>query len=212
MPGNSLSLDQRLRNGDATGALILCVGAARFRVTVGKKGRSLVAARDVAKGETLCRLPGCLVDARTAPAGAEVFLVHKPRRRGAPARWLVLDPATASAPGNLANTSDGSDTGNNARLCYKRGSSFASLVAVRRITAGEEVLAPYGRGYTCALRATHASAAAPPPHPHPFAVVQCGACGAHMQHKNLAKHARGFACPVRRSPTASAPRPRRGDT
>ena len=41
MPGNTLSLEQRLRNGYATGALILCVGAARFRVAVGEKGRSL---------------------------------------------------------------------------------------------------------------------------------------------------------------------------
>jgi hypothetical protein len=114
MPGNTLSLEQRLNNGCATGALVLCVGGARFRVTVGEKGRGLVAARDVQKDETLCRLPGRLVDARTAPAGVEVFLVHKARRRGAPARWLVLDPATARAPGNLANTSDGSDAGNNA--------------------------------------------------------------------------------------------------
>ena len=105
MPGNTLSLEQRLNNGCATGALVLCVGGARFRVTVGEKGRGLVAARDVQKGETLCRLPGRLVDARTAPAGAEVFLVRKALRRGAPARWLVLDPATAHAPGNLANTS-----------------------------------------------------------------------------------------------------------
>jgi hypothetical protein len=95
MPGNTLSLEQRLKNGCATGALVLCVGGARFRVTVGEKGRGLVAARDVQKGETLCRLPGRLVDARTAPAGAEVFLVRKALRRSAPARWLVLDPATA---------------------------------------------------------------------------------------------------------------------
>ena len=212
MPGNTLSLEQRLNNGCATGALVLCVGGARFRVTVGEKGRGLVAARDVQKGETLCRLPGRLVDAWSAPAGVEVFLVRKARRRGAPARWLVLDPATACAPGNLANTSDGSDAGNNARLCYKRGSSFATLVAVRRIMAGEEVLAPYGPKYTAELRAAHASAAALPPRPQPFADVQCGACGAHMQHKDLARHARGFACPARRSPKGRAARPKRGDT
>ncbi len=119
---------------------------------------------------------------------------------------------TARAPGNLANTSDGSDAGNNARLCYKRGSPFASLVAVRLIKAGEEVLTPYGRKYTADLRAAHASAAALPPRPHPFADVQCGACGAHLQHKDLARHARGFACPARRSPKGRAARPKRGDT
>lgn len=204
MRGNFKTLKERLDAGKATGALLFDCGGVALRAGVGPKGRGLYAVRDAPRGADLCRLPGTLVEGSEPPdVGREVFLVRKPRE-DAPGRWLVLDPPTRAAPGNLANTSDGrADGGNNAKLVFKPGATHVTLRALRAIKEGEEVLCAYGGGYTRALR--RAAEARPKP-PHAFTSVACGACGARMQQFKLSAHARSYACAARRNPSGAATR------
>jgi hypothetical protein len=194
MQGNRLGVTERLASGSATGALTFECNGVRLQARLGPKGRGLFVACDVSAGSVLCTLPGVFFEGSAPPAGKEVFLSRK-AKPGVPGRWLVLDAPTPSAPGNLANTSAGrGDSGNNAKLVYKPGSTFVSLRSTRALRNGEEVLCAYGGAYTRALRA--ASAVSAPG--HPFDKVACAACGADMQRKDLSAHAKGFACPARR--------------
>ena len=207
MPGNPLTASERLRSGAATGALLLVVGDLRFRACKGFNGRGLVVAVDVAKGAALCRLPGALVESAAPPPGREVF-------RAREGRWLVLDPPTAEAPGNLVNTSAGKavDGGNNAVLVYKPGTAFVTLKTTRALASGTEVLAAYGGGYTRELRKRAAEGAAAEAaerarRPHPLSAVTCEACGASMRQRDAARHRRGMACRARPNPRVSAAAP-----
>jgi hypothetical protein len=199
MSGNTRNLDERLRSGSATGALRLAAGEFPLRVCKGPKGRGLCVVEAVPKGAVLCRLPGKLVECAEPPAGREVLYA----RRGC---WLVLDPPTAAAPGNLVNTSNGTmDGGNNAELVYKAGNAFATLKTLRALAGGAEVLAAYGRSYTSALRKRAAEAASEEADararaPHPLSSVTCGACGATMRQRDAAKHRTGVWCKARPNP------------
>ena len=124
-----------------------------------------------------------------------VWLIRKPHK-GAPGRWLVLDPPSCASPGNLANTSNGSDGGNN-------DSSFLTLKTTRALKPGEQVLVAYGAGFTRHVRkeakaAEEAAARERAPRVHPFATVACPKCGMLMQQKLLRRHSSTYACPKRR--------------
>lgn len=203
--GNRLPLDARLSKGHATGALLLRTldDKACFHARLGPKGRGLAAGRDYRKGETLCTMPGRLVDAPYAPPG-EVLEVRKPAA-GRLGRWLVLHAATCAAPGNLVNTSCGSDAdgGNNARIFYRKGATFATLRALRNIKAGEELLMAYGRRYTSKLRSVAEAECAA--RPRSFDWVHCPACRQRLQQWKLAKHVSGFQCRRRGKARAAQP-------
>ena len=131
-----------------------------------------------------------------------VWLIRKPHK-GAPGRWLVLDPPSCASPGNLANTSNGSDDGNNATLMYKPNSRFLTLKTTRALVAGEQVLVAYGAGFTRQVReeakaAEEKAALERAQRVHPFTTVACLKCGQLMQHKLLRRHSSTYACPKRR--------------
>ena len=200
--GNCLDAQQRLDAGGATGALVLLTdrGVRVRAVRTPTSGRGLVAHDALPAGTAVCTLPGDLVEAHERPpGGVEVFLARTPSA-GAPGRWLVLRPPTTESPGNLTNTSTGADGGNNCRFAYRRGATHVTLVTTRGVAAGEQLLVPYGAGYTKELRArAAATAAAAAAAPAPFDRVTCAACRASMQAKDLSAHARGFACAARRA-------------
>ena len=208
--GNWSSLDERLAGGSGMGgARFTASNGVSFKAPSGAAGRGLHVLRAFPAGRALCTLPGRVVSGMVRPVSPHfVWPVRKPQN-GMPGRWLVLDPPSCAYPGNLANTSNGSDGGNNAKLVYKPNSSFLTIKTTRALAAMEQVLVAYGAGLTRKVRkeakAAEAKAAleraqrVPPV--HPFATVACPMCDEPMQHKLLRKHCATYACPKRR-PTA----------
>ena len=64
---------------------------------------------------------------------------------------MLLDPPTTALPAHLANTSDGS-VANNCRIAHKAGSSYFSIITLRALEPGEEVLVSYGSKFTSMVR------------------------------------------------------------
>jgi hypothetical protein len=194
-PGNRLNAQTRLDRGCATGSLTLVTGDTRLRVVRTRdKGRGLQAARALRKGSVVCRLNGTLVRGATPPrVGLEVFCARKPKP-GAQGLWLVLAKPTLENPGNLLNTSNGRDGGNNCRFAYKPGNDYVTVRTLRAVAAGEDLLVPYGAGYTRLLRTGRddgvSATAAPVP---PLAWVHCPACDARVQRYKLGRHKGGCA-------------------
>ena len=210
--GNRLSAQQRLDTGSCSGSLRLVAHTGcRLRVVRSAgKGRGSAPCAPLLAGALVCALTGRLVEGdkpQQQPAhGARIELFHvRAPRAGVPGRWLVLDPPSAAAPGNLINTS--TDGANNVRFSYKPGSCSVVVRMTRAVAAGEELLAAYGAAYTRMLRAAASAAQAaaaaaaaaegPVTAPCPFTVVTCSLCSARMQHKDLARHAVTFACAAR---------------
>jgi hypothetical protein len=188
--GNTLCADERLRRGHATGALVL---SDALRARLGPRGRGLFVTRDVPANTVLAHLEGQLHEGETWPPGdaREVFHVRNPTATK-PGAWLLLNPATSAELGNLCNTA-GSSRGNNARLALDKKTLRVNVRSTRLIRAGDEVLVPYGRGYTAALGAA-AEPAGAAVGGKPGGWTRCARCGRRTQAKALARHMAGFGC------------------
>ena len=97
--------------------------------------------------------------------------------------------------GNLCNTASGRGA-TNAKLARRNGSVVASVYATRDIAPGDEILVPYGAGYTRELR-ERAGLPEPPEEPageaQPWAYNlpqwrPCPRCSKRMLPKQLARH------------------------
>ena len=192
------SAEQRLAAGHALGTLALRPQrGALLHVRRGPHGRSLHAAEFIAEGAYICCLRGelCCADPRDeAFAGREKMYVSK-ARDGEPPKFLLLRHPTAAEPGNLCNTAGGRGA-NNAKLARRNGSVVASVYATRDIAPGDEILVPYGAGYTRELR-ERAGLPEPPEEPageaQPWAYNlpqrrPCPCCSKRMLPKQLARH------------------------
>ena len=96
------------------------------------------------KGKYITRAPGTIVKSWTLP-GCKRFkwVISKPTKEK-PGSYLILDPPTWNALGNVINTSDGTRP-NNCRLQYRPGNSYLSVITTRILHPGDEMLVPYGQ-------------------------------------------------------------------
>ena len=188
-PGNRLRGSDRLARGP-TGALVFGSETARLQCKCSPgRGRGLFALNAVPKGVAVCTLPGTLVCCDEVPETA-----HELFQAGAD-KFLVLEAPTLEHAGNLCNTADKTaGEVNNCRLVYKHGNSYVTLVTTRPVRAGQELLAPYGRGYTARLHREHReSEEAAPAEAHRGASgaaswTTCGVCGAKVRCKRVGQH------------------------
>jgi hypothetical protein len=149
--------NSRLLHGGAIGCIpftSVALGAGqpgtRLRCTndcVGGRGLRVVDA--VPKNVTIARGLGTLVsrdshDVLISP-GYKIWDTNK--------SLLYLHPPTTDFPANLANTSSGA-VKNNCRIKHKAGTSYFSIITIRALQPGEEVLVPYGSKFTKELRSS----------------------------------------------------------
>jgi hypothetical protein len=150
-PKQGADLDARLASGKSLGnvyftSIVNGVGH-RFRCTsncIG--GRGLRVFDHVSKGVTLARGAGKVVSRDEALAATTSFKIYDSK-----GKYLLIDPPTTAMPAHLANTSDGS-VANNCRIAHKAGSSYFSIITLRALEPGEEVLVAYGSKFTGTVR------------------------------------------------------------
>ena len=150
-PKQGADLDARLASGKSLGnvyftSIVNGVGH-RFRCTsdcIG--GRGLRVFDHVSKGVTLARGAGKVVSRDEALAATTSFKIYDSK-----GKYLLLDPPTTAMPAHLANTSDGT-VANNCRIAHKAGSSYFSIITLRALEPGEEVLVAYGSKFTSMVR------------------------------------------------------------
>jgi len=137
-------VDEMLVNGKSTGAVLLQTpgGECKLQVRRGQRGRGLFAARPVDKGEVIATIYGNYATA--AVPGFESWQVAKKKH-------FVMEPCSRQHLGILANTAAGISR-NNARYVVPRtNTNIMRLLAIRRISAGEEILVCYGCGYVAKM-------------------------------------------------------------
>ena len=164
-PGWRATAAQRLAAGYALGALRLQPdGGISLRVALTERGRALVAAEAAPRDAYICSLRGklCAGDPDDEAYGGREKLYVAAARLDEPAKFLLLARPTLREPGNLCNTAGGGGGANNARLARQNGSNIVRVYATRAIAAGDEILVPYGSGYTRALASRGAGAADAP--------------------------------------------------
>jgi len=145
--------DVRLATGKSLGSVVFKTivnnQVHRLRCTsdcVG--GRGLRVFDRVAKGVILARGSGIIVRIDEAPGSTTSgqFKIYDTKDS-----YLLLDPPSTAMPASLANTSDGI-VPNNCRITHKAGSDYFSIVTLRALEPGEEVLVAYGSKFTGTVR------------------------------------------------------------
>ena len=145
--------DVRLATGKSLGGVVFKTAVNnqvhRLRCTsdcVG--GRGLRVFDRVAKGVTLARGSGIIVRNNEAHDNTTScrFKIYDTKDS-----YLLLDPPSTAMPASLANTSDGIMP-NNCRITHKAGSEYFSIVTLRALEPGEEVLVAYGSKFTGTVR------------------------------------------------------------
>jgi hypothetical protein len=102
-------------------------------------------------GQELCKASGYLSDNFDIGIELQVFAWQVKK-----SLYLILDDKSIGNPGNGANTSSGgTNPKNNAKMtyCHKgQNKNFVTLFATKDIAPGEEILIPYGKGFTGKIR------------------------------------------------------------
>jgi hypothetical protein len=145
------SCDERLARGMALGGVVFSTNihgkSHRLSCTMDcVGGRGLRVFDAVAKGVTIARGSGKIVRREQAVVDSGSFKIYDTKDT-----YLLLDPPTTSMPAQLANTSDGV-VANNCRISHKASSNYFSIVTLRALEPGEEVLVAYGSKYTTIVR------------------------------------------------------------
>jgi hypothetical protein len=117
---------------------------------IGGRGLRIANTQPVPIGECLTVAAGVIFEGWKAPDGDEFkWLISKPTETKM-GKYLILQPPTWDKLGNIINTSDGS-VKNNCRLQHKAGNAYLSVVTTAVLYPGDELLVPYGRGFTGAI-------------------------------------------------------------
>ena len=145
------SCDERLARGRALGGVVFSTNINgqnhRLSCTVDcVGGRGLRVFDAVPKGVTIARGSGKIVRRDQADADRGSFKIYDTKDT-----YLQLDPPTTEMPAKLANTSDGA-VANNCRITHKAGSNYFSIVTLRALEPGEEVLVAYVSKFTTIVR------------------------------------------------------------
>jgi len=145
------SCDERLARGRALGGVVFSTNINgknhRLSCTVDcVGGRGLRVFDAVPKGVTIARGSGKIVRRDQTDADRGSFKIYDTKDT-----YLQLDPPTTAMPAQLANTSDGA-VANNCRITHKAGSNYFSIVTLRALEPGEEVLVAYGSKFTTIVR------------------------------------------------------------
>jgi hypothetical protein len=189
--GNRASAASRIESGQATGALRIRGGSEGqwLRISnLGVKGRGLIAASEIRKGDRVASMTGELIAGHAPPEGKEVFHVKA-------GTLLVLGDASAEHVGVLANTTDAGQRPNARLVPNPRNPRVVTLRALCNIHAGQEILVSYGPGYSRDLhRREEERVARLEPAPR-GGWVTCPLCGAKARSSvKLRVHATSTAC------------------
>ena len=133
----------RTRHGEYCWQHLVRLGGVRIRPsTIKDAGMGLFAARPVRRGERIAKYTGDLVPAdqltEDGPLARSGYLLELSER-------LSLDAArTNTAPGRLVNDARGSGRRNNVKFVCNQNNKTVTLVTLRAIKQGEELLVRYG--------------------------------------------------------------------
>ena len=106
-------------------------------------GRGLRVAQKVRKGETIAKGYGTIKKISESVKDNPAYKLHNTR-----STVLLLWEPTTQYPANLANTAAKDSNMNNCRIKHQVNSRIWRLEATRTLSPGDEVLVPYGQGFT----------------------------------------------------------------
>jgi hypothetical protein len=137
---------KHLSNGSCTGAVLFRApdGVKKLQVRTGDRGRGLFAASHFKKSNTITTVSGSLL--LTTDSTIDI---HAEKFQWSKTKFFVMDQT--GGLGIYANTA-ASQQGNNAKYVCNRQNQTMRLCATRSITAGQEILVPYGPSYVSIIK------------------------------------------------------------